>query len=83
MNKKYEILIKNLLKDKNYDDNFVKTYENDVILAIEEYGKQMYNQAINDVLEEVYADYHREDTTNGVFIEPFVVLESITKLIKT
>ncbi len=92
---KEEILIKNeILDPKKWDgimlDNFPLMLTRDthvytmrmIFLSMEEYGKLMYNQAIEDAANNADADYTIIDTGIGPYTESYVIKDSILKLKK-
>ncbi len=53
-----------------------------IIASMEEYGKLMYNQGIDDAANNADADYTIIDTGIGPYTESYVIRDSILKLKK-
>ena len=92
---KEEILINNgILDPKKWDGktlgNFPLNLTRDthvntmrmIFLSMEEYGKQMYNQAIEDAADEAIADYTCLSAFMKEDVEVYVIKGSILKLKK-
>lgn len=78
-----KIIEKHYKMDKDEDGNKV-WYEWNLQQALEEYGKLMYNQAIDDAADNADADFTEIDRGKNSLplIEVYVIKDSILKLKK-
>lgn len=78
--KKIEKILKDNIKEVPYEGTEVDTYN--LKEAIYEYGKLIYNQAIDDCLANAEVREYYVDSGMGGYTEPVLIYNSLTKLKK-